>query len=365
MAKKTIALLYGGKSGEHEVSKRSAASVYSRLNRKKYEIILIGIDTDGIWYLQDQKAAEASSTGSLELSTNSANLVYMIPGKGLYSRQERLPVDIVFPVLHGSFGEDGTMQGLLEIAELAYVGAGVLGSAVSMDKEKTKQLWQQAGLQVVPSVTLHRFEYSSFDFTSRTRREEIVGKLGLPLFVKPASTGSSVGVTKVSSADQLDQAIEAAFAFDMKVLVEKGIDAREIECSVTGNGSAVRAYTPGEIIASHEFYDYDAKYQDADGAVLTIPAKLLSETIRKIQETAVTAYRTVECEGMARVDFFIDKRTEELFLNEINTIPGFTNISMFSKMCEASGLPYGKLLDHLIDLGFERRSGRTKLRFSR
>ena len=268
---------------------------------------------------------------------------------------------MVFPVLHGSFGEDGTIQGLLETAGIPYVGAGVLGSSLSMDKEKTKQIWKESGLPVVPYVLSRKEDFlKKSEELKRIIRE--TEKLGFPVFVKPCSVGSSVGITKVKARDGLKKALEAAFKFDTKVLIEQGIDAREIECSVLGNRTP-QAFTPGEIVSSHEFYDYEAKYLDPRGAELLIPARLDGRKQEEIKSLAVKAYEAAAVEGMARVDFFVDRESGKIYLNEINTIPGFTNISMFPRMCEHDGLKYPELLESLIRLGLERHSLRQGITY--
>jgi D-alanine-D-alanine ligase len=365
MRRTTLAVLYGGKSGEHEVSLRSGASVVKHIDRNVFGLVAIGIDRDGTWYLQPP-VSEDFTGDVLTLERDADAVVSAVPGRGLFVRGKPLAADVVFPVLHGSFGEDGTVQGLLDLCGLPYVGPGQLSSAISMDKDVTKRLWSEAGLPVVPWVTLKPRDTDSANDEWSRRKTAILEKLGLPVFVKPASTGSSVGVSKVLRAEELDSALAEAFRYDTKVLVERGIDAREIECSVTGLLSEITAYTPGEIVPkAHAFYDYDAKYTDPDGAELVIPAMLPDTTLELVRETARRAFAAVEGEGMARVDFFVDRSSGELYLNEINTIPGFTSISMFPKMCEASGLPYPRLLERLIGIALERAAYRGKLRYER
>ncbi|MBN2551422.1 MAG: D-alanine--D-alanine ligase, partial [Spirochaetales bacterium] len=266
-----------------------------------------------------------------------------------------IDADVVFPVLHGTFGEDGTVQGLLETADLAYVGAGVLASSVAMDKEKTKELWRQSGLPVVDFVVVR-------DDCARSVAA-VLERLSPPLFVKPVTAGSSVGVSKVHDRDELQPAIAEALRYDLKAMAEPAIKGREIECAVLGNESPL-AFTPGEILPAHEFYSYEAKYVDPDGAELKLPADLPDPVSREIRRVAVAAFRAIECSGMARVDFFLQEGSGRILLNEINTIPGFTNISMYPKMCEADGLSYPELLDRLIDLGTERHRRRRSLRYS-
>jgi D-alanine-D-alanine ligase len=351
--KKRICLLYGGKSGEHEVSRRSAASVLHNLDPSAYDLLAVGITHEGIWYLQRRpRIISLPSFGEvLELKTEGPP-VSVFPGRGLTCGSRILDVDCVFPLLHGSYGEDGTVQGLLELAELPYVGAGVMSSALSMDKDKSKQIWRQAGLPVLDWLTVH-------DAAPETV-EKITAALGLPLFVKPARCGSSVGISKVKSAPELGPALKEALRFDVKVLIEPALKAREIECSVLGNRDPL-AFVPGEIVPRHEFYDYEAKYVDPDGAALLIPAPVGAELQQAIRETARKAYLQVDCAGMARVDFLLDTESSNYYLSEINTIPGFTDISMYPKLCEASGVSYAELIKRLFALAEERRQERQGL----
>ncbi|MFA5852699.1 MAG: D-alanine--D-alanine ligase family protein [Spirochaetales bacterium] len=382
---KTIAILYGGKSGEHEVSLISAASIVRHLDARKYKLLLIGITKSGEWLLQ-KNAASRKKTGTSSVGTEreiakaleapvmdslppirSGRRVFVAPGTGLLAEKsdggiEKLDCDIVFPVLHGTFGEDGTVQGLLECAGLPYVGAGVLGSAIGMDKQIAKELWLREGLPVVNSITVRATDRSNPSFMANLTRK-IEARFGWPCFVKPACSGSSVGTSKASDIATLSAALDHAFAYDEKVLVEQFINAREIECAVLGN-EAPKAFAPGEIVPAHEFYDYDAKYKDPNGASLNVPAQLPPQQAEAIQALAVRAYRTCGLSGMARVDFFIDKRTGDVLLNEVNTIPGFTAISMYPRMCEAGGLPYTDLLDTLLALAVERFQRRALLCYS-
>ena len=390
-----IAVLYGGKSGEHEVSLRSASSVVRRIDRTKHTIILIGIAKDGRWYLQSQDELTRilnDDSAFLCIDENPACLVRILPGGGSNGalqcavnleggarktdENHAIQTDIVLPVLHGSYGEDGLVQGLLEMAELPYCGCTVLSSALAMDKEQTKKVWMQEGLQVVPFMCI-----KSADIMQDASAEQSGGfekfavltekQFGYPLFVKPACAGSSVGAAKVNSREELEAAVQNAFLWDEKVLIEQCIDAREIECSVTGNAAisssgktAVRSYTPGEIAPTHGFYDYDAKYTDPDGARLLIPAPLTDDEVQRVKSIAEKAYRALDCSGLARVDFFIDKKDGTLYLNEINTLPGFTSISMFPKMCEAAGLSYAELIELLLEQGIERFKKRRSLKTS-
>jgi D-alanine-D-alanine ligase len=355
MGQRTICILYGGRSGEHEVSCRSAASVSRNLDPKKYRQVLIGIDKAGRWHLQREPRFERADYGERLEVLPAPEAVAVIPGQGLGSLSGVLEVDVVFPVLHGTFGEDGTVQGLLEMANLPYVGAGVLGSSLAMDKQKTKEIWRQTGLPVVEFVVVRD--------TSAESIAAVLERFELPVFVKPVTAGSSVGVSKVQGREALQPAIAEALRYDAKVMVEPAVEGREIECAVLGNEKA-QAFAPGEILPAHEFYSYQAKYVDPEGAELRLPADLSEAVSRQIRELAVAAFQAVECSGMARVDFFLERASARILLNEINTIPGFTNISMYPKMCEASGVPYPELLERLIDLAVERHGRRASLRYS-
>ena len=377
---KTIAILYGGKSGEHEVSLISAASIVRNLDPAKYELLLIGITKAGKWLLQEpsvlKKArakASAEPSGSDEGGMiglppiKNGRSVYAAPGAGLVAATvsggvEALPCDLVFPVLHGTFGEDGTIQGLLECAGLPYVGAGVLGSAVGMDKQVAKELWIREGLPVVDFIAVRKADRVNPGFMASLARK-IEARFGWPCFVKPACCGSSVGASKASDLASLEKALDDALLYDEKVLVEQFISAREIECAVLGN-EAPKAFAPGEIVPTHEFYDYEAKYKDPNGAALRIPAPISPQQTEAVMSLALRAYKACALSGMARVDFFVDKRTGNVLLNEVNTIPGFTAISMYPRLCGAGGLAYGALLDSLIDLAAERFERRSALKFS-
>ena len=374
-----VVLLYGGRSGEHDISIISCSAV-ARMVGANHSVKLISIDRDGKWYLQDDSVLEnlkKNPDAKLEINANPQNIVSVVPGRkseGAFTAGGKaIPADVVFPVLHGTNGEDGTVQGLLEMAMVPYVGCGVFSSAATMDKIQTKILWEHAGLPVVPYICLTRA-----DINDGKRYDSLVdsaiSSMGFPLFVKPCSAGSSDGASKACNAKELSVALMEAFLWDNKVLIEKAIDAREIECSVTGNSvtadfdkpsTLLQAYGPGEIVPTHTFYDYDAKYNDPDGAALKIPALLDEEKLNYIRETAKKAYRTVDASGLSRVDFFIDKKTGEIYLNEINTIPGFTSISMFPKMCESEGLGFTALLDKLFDEAICRYSARENLRTER
>jgi len=321
-----IAVVYGGRTGEHEVSVRSAKAVMAGLDPAKYEIIEYFIDLQGKWVPRP-----------------------IVPEPGAHPE-----IDVVFPVLHGTFGEDGTVQGLLELAGLPYVGAGVLASAVSMDKEMMKRVCAERLLPVVEFVTVFRGDEGA---------AAKAAALPYPLFVKPANLGSSVGISKAHDLAELEKAIEFAAQFDSKVIIERGITGRELECAVLGNNAPV-ASLPCEILPSREFYDYEDKYL-LDKAQTKLPAELPEETTKELRRLAVECYRAVGCEGMARVDFLLENSTGKLYINEINTIPGFTSISMYPKMWEYSGVPFGALLDQLIELALDRQKRRAATRFAR
>jgi D-alanine-D-alanine ligase len=353
-----IGVLYGGRSGEHDVSLCSAASVISALNSSKYEIIAIGIDRDGKWYVQDKpEIVPHKDFGKvLSLKKRGKWLVnHFEEGNKLHlynmeASGEEVVVDLVFPILHGTFGEDGTLQGLLELAMVPYAGADVIGSAVGIDKDVAKRLLREANIPVVPSLTVNKQQWRD-EQTSIV--QSAIDKLGLPLFVKPVCTGSSVGVKKVKEKSSLQGAVDFAFQFDTRVIIEKAIDCREIECSVLGNENP-EASVLGEIISSHEFYSYEAKYIDPNGAIPKIPAQIEASLADLIRKTAIEGYMALGCSSMARVDFFLDKKTNEFYLNEINTLPGFTSISMYPKLWEATGLKYSDLIDKLIALAQDR-----------
>lgn len=374
-----ICVIYGGKSGEHEISLISASSIIRGIDNKN-KVILIGITKEGKWYLQSEdeyKRICKDKKAVLTITQDEKNAVSIIPGAGVKSFSvdgKVLEIDVVFPVLHGTYGEDGTIQGLLDMADLPYVGCTTLSSAITMDKEKTKMLWQSVGLPVVPYVCLKRYVMNDsvlYDAFIEAAEKELGD---YPLFVKPCCAGSSNGASKAKNRKELSFAIMEAFQWDDKVLIEKAINAREIECSVTGNSVTfpadseiedVVAYIPGEIIPSHTFYDFDAKYNDPDGAALQIPANLTENDLEKIRKTACAAYKVLDATGLSRVDFFIDKDTKAVYLNEINTMPGFTSISMFPKMCDAAGLEFKELVNLLLNEAIERYNSKKRLCTSR
>ena len=396
MSKLRVGILFGGRSGEHEVSLLSAASVLQAIDKDKYEVVPIGITKDGRWLtagdaenlLQGKLILEARHlrAGDPEITQPAAVLArgeaVVVPPEPVHRQSGLVPfqteavltrrasdrainVDVIFPVLHGTFGEDGTIQGLLELADIPYVGAGVLGSAAGMDKDVMKALFFAAGIPIVRHVTILR---SQWEKEPKKIQKFAQGKLKYPVFVKPANLGSSVGISKAHDGKELGPAIEEAAKFDRKIVIEEGVGgkkskAREIECSVLGNDEPV-ASVPGEIVPVKEFYDYNAKYLD-EGSELIIPAKLTRAETKKVQELAIRSFKAVDCSGLARVDFLMDPKSRKIYLNEINTMPGFTAISMYPKLWAASGLEYADLIDRLIRLGIERHTEKKKNQYSR
>jgi D-alanine-D-alanine ligase len=358
-----VALLYGGKSAEHEISIISARNIFRAINKEKYEIVAVAIDRQGRWFLDQGARLLRDPTAPAVTPASAENAAAVIPGETSRplmrpsSRQAIGAVDVVFPILHGPFGEDGTIQGLLKLSGVPFVGAGVLGSAVGMDKDVMKRLLRDSKIAIAKFQVFARREQRAISF-AKVRKA-----LGTPLFVKPANLGSSVGISKVSRRSEFAGAIKQAFRYDDKIIVEEGIRGREIECAILGNEKPI-ASLPGEIIVHHDFYSYDAKYIDNHGARLEIPARLPEATVRRIQKIAVQAYRALCCEGMARVDFFL-RPNGQVLVNEINTIPGFTKISMYPKMWQASGLSYTRLIDRLIQLALERSRKEKRHRSAR
>jgi D-alanine-D-alanine ligase len=385
-----VGIVFGGRSGEHEVSLRSAASVLAAINRKKYDVVPIGITKTGHWLLsegaQHMLAGGTTVTASNAVKTRTANQSALVPTAhptGLHvpasaakEQADALGVDVLFPVLHGTFGEDGTIQGLFELAGKAYVGSGVLGSAAGMDKDVMKRLFAAAGLPLVEHITLLR---GAWQKSPRKAIAEIEANLRYPLFVKPANLGSSVGISKVHDRSELAPAIVLAASYDRKIIVEQGVGgkaaknkpaerARELEVAVLGNDDP-KASVVGEIVPAKEFYDYEAKYE-SDGSIPIIPARLSKAQAKEVREMAVAAFHACDCSGLARVDFLLEPESRSgkpgrLYLNEINTMPGFTSISMYPKLWEASGLKYSDLIDRLIELALERRAERDDTQYSR
>ena len=383
MKKLRVGVLFGGRSGEHEISLLSAASVLQALNREKYEVIPIGITKEGRWIdpAQSEKflrgetlaAEDISREGVAALAKDRAVISPPEPASGTLTPFERpapagnagVSVDVIFPVLHGTFGEDGTIQGVLELADIPYVGAGVLGSAAGMDKDIMKRLFIACGLPIVKHVTMLRGEWEK---EPKKMVRAVEAGLKYPVFVKPANLGSSVGISKARDRKELATAIDTAAGYDRKIVIEEGVGgkkhkARELECAVLGNDSP-RASIAGEIVPAAEFYDYNAKYIDA-GSELVIPAKLAKKQTKELQEMAIRAFKAVDCSGLARVDFLMDPKNGRIYLNEINTMPGFTAISMYPKLWKATGLEYSDLIDELIRLAMERYAEKKRNRYSK
>jgi D-alanine-D-alanine ligase len=361
MAKLRVGVVFGGKSAEHEVSLQSAKNIVEAMDKARFDVVLLGIDKQGQWHINDASnyLLNAQDPARIALRPSDITLA-QIPGK--LSEQlinaesgEALPaIDVIFPIVHGTLGEDGSLQGMLRMANLPFVGSDVLSSAACMDKDVTKRLLRDAGLAIAPFVTLTRANRDKFSFA------DVKEKLGLPLFVKPANQGSSVGVSKVKTEEQYQQAVALAFEFDHKVVVETGINGREIECAVLGNDYP-EASTCGEIVLNSEFYAYDTKYIDGNGAKVVVPAAIDSAVNEKIRQTAIEAYQALGCSGMARVDVFLTTEND-VIINEINTLPGFTNISMYPKLWQASGLDYTSLITRLIELALDRHQANAALR---
>ena len=397
MKKILVGVLFGGRSGEHEVSLLSAASVLNAIDKKKYEVVPIGITKEGRWVtaahaerlLKGEKTAASdakrlragdpqATSAAAVLAKGGGVVVPPMPGREhsslmpfesdapeTHAAANSINVDVIFPVLHGTFGEDGTIQGLLELADIPYVGAGVLGSAAGMDKDVMKKLFRDAGLPIVKHVTVLR---SMWREQPKKARKLIEGSLKYPVFVKPANLGSSVGISKVHGSAELAAAMDEASQFDRKLVIEQGVGgdkakAREIECSVLGNDNP-NASVPGEIVPIKEFYDYDAKYL-VEGSRPIIPADLPKSKLKEVQKLAIAAFQAVDCAGLARVDFLMDPRSGKMYVNEINTMPGFTSISMYPKLWEASGLKYPELIDRLIQFGLERHAEKQQNQYGR
>lgn len=395
MKKLRVGILFGGRSGEHEISLLSAASVFKAIDPGKFEVVPIGITKEGRWVTAGDaerllsgkpveegrhlRAGDPEATPAAAVLAKGEGVIvppepqkaggslapFQTDSPTRRSSDRAINVDVIFPVLHGTFGEDGTIQGLLELADLPYVGAGVLGSAAGMDKDIMKSLFIAAGLPIVKHVTILRSEWEAEPKKVQKRIED---KLKYPVFVKPANLGSSVGISKAHDRKELGPAIEEAAKFDRKIVIEQGVGgkknkAREIECAVLGNDKA-ESSVPGEIVPGKEFYDYTAKYLD-EGSELIIPAKLTKAETKKFQELAVHAFKAVDCSGLARVDFLMDPKTRKIYLNEINTMPGFTSISMYPKLWAATGLAYPQLIEKLIQLGLERHADKKKNQYSR
>jgi len=361
MAKLRVGVVFGGKSAEHEVSLQSAKNIVEAMDKTRFEVVLLGIDKQGQWHINDASSYLLNAHDPAQIALRPSDITLaQIPGKSseqLINAESGQPlpaIDVIFPIVHGTLGEDGSLQGMLRMANLPFVGSDVLSSAACMDKDVTKRLLRDAGLAIAPFVTLTRTNRAKFSFAV------VKEKLGLPLFVKPANQGSSVGVSKVKTEEQYQQAVALAFEFDSKVVVETGINGREIECAVLGNDEP-QASTCGEIVLNSEFYAYDTKYIDDKGAKVVVPAAIEPTVNDKIRQTAIEAYQALGCSGMARVDVFLTP-DNEVVINEINTLPGFTNISMYPKLWQASGLDYTSLITRLIELALERHQANAALK---
>lgn len=357
----TVGVLFGGKSAEHEISIQSARNIVEALDPNRYEVVLLHIDKRGTWHLLDNPTLlNGVPIGQSLLPEQLGEPVWMAPESrgalspsGRPSKDQKL--DVVFPILHGPFGEDGTVQGMLKLAHIPYVGVDVLGSAVGMDKDVMKRLLRDAGLPIGAYLPFRKTD-------PRPTFQHVSDQLGIPVFVKPANLGSSVGISRVDTAEEFETALDLAFSFDHKIVVEAFINGREIECGVLGNAFPEASF-PGEIIPTHRFYSYEAKYLDEKGAQVEIPARITAEQTELIRKMAVEVFKTLQCEGLSRVDFFLTGEGQ-IYVNEINTMPGFTQISMFPKMWEYTGLSYPQLIDRLIQLAVERFERDDRLRTS-
>lgn len=369
--KQRIGLIFGGRSGEHEVSLASATSIMESLAQDKYEIVPIGITSAGSWLLGTEPAKLLAAEQSVDSAnvteyttavtlTGDPSLRRLIPLESDEPLRENGSLDVIFPVLHGTYGEDGTLQGLLEMANVPYIGCGVLGAALGMDKEKMKMVFQSVGL---PNVKYLVYRRNEWERSPETILDEIEQHLGYPNFVKPVNLGSSVGINKAHDRAELEHAIHVAAEYDRKIIIEQGINCREFECAVLGNDEPI-ASVVGEVVASNEFYDYNAKYIDGKSQTI-IPADIPQKMAEEIRRQAVQSFLALDLSGLARVDFFLDKDTNKVYINEVNTMPGFTQISMYPKLWEASGISYPELLDRLIELAIERHEDRQRNRTSR
>ncbi len=366
MAEKKIrvGLVFGGRSGEHEVSLASARSVMANLDSSKYEVVPIGITKNGTWLLGDEPThllAQGTQQQRTDEHTTAVTLTgdptvrRLIPLQGNETLRDNGMLDVIFPVLHGTYGEDGTLQGLLEMANVPYVGCGVLGAALGMDKEKMKMVFSAVGLPGVEYFVCRRNEWER---SPETVMNVIEQSFGYPCFVKPVNLGSSVGINKAHDRTELEHAIWVAADYDSKIIIERGINCRELECAVLGNGEPVVSVV-GEVIASGEFYDYNAKYIDGKSQVI-IPANVPQNIAEEVRRQAIKAFLALDLSGLSRVDFFLERETNKVYINEVNTLPGFTEISMYPVLWTASGLPYPQLLDRLIELAMERHTDRQR-----
>ncbi|HCI82574.1 MAG TPA: D-alanine--D-alanine ligase [Ktedonobacter sp.] len=365
-----VGLVFGGRSGEHEVSLASARSVMAKLDSEKYEVVPIGITKSGQWLTgEEQTRLLASGVADAEQGTDTTSTAVtltgdptvrrLIPLQGSEPLRDNGALDVIFPVLHGTYGEDGTLQGLLEMANVPYVGCGVLGAALGMDKEKMKMVFEAVGLPNVEYVVFRRAEWERSPEEVMTTIEQ---RLGYPCFVKPVNLGSSVGINKAHNREELEHAMRVAAEYDRKIIIERGINCRELECAVLGNDEPI-ASVVGEVIASNEFYDYHAKYLGGKSQVI-IPADIPQQVAEEVRRQAVQAFLALDLSGLARVDFFLERETGKVYINEVNTLPGFTEISMYPKLWDASGLPYPELLNRLIELAQERFEDKQRNRTS-
>lgn len=361
MAKTKVGIIFGGKSAEHEVSLQSAKNIVEAIDRNKYDVVLIGIDKDGKWHLNNEVSYLLNAENPKLIELNKSNdTIAIVPGESenqlihAASALQLDQLDVVFPIVHGTLGEDGSLQGMLRIANIPFVGSSVLGSSVSMDKDIAKRLLKESNINVAKGLAYTRAKKPQISY------EEAAEYLGVPMFIKPANQGSSVGVSKVSTKAEFEVGVEFAFQFDHKIIIEENLVGREIECSVLGNAEP-KASLLGEILPQTEFYSYESKYIDEKGADLAIPADITSEMTKRMQEVAVNAFETLQCEGLARVDFFL---TDEgaIYVNEVNTLPGFTKISMYPKLWEISGISYPELISELIELAIERQQNDCMLK---
>jgi len=360
MTKQTIAILVGGPSTEHQISLISGKSIVQAINKSKYNIVVVGIDHQTDWFVfsENDFLENPDDAKNICLKFSNAQPVFLSKEKGgtwlkTLSGDPLHQIDVVFPVLHGAYGEDGVLQGVLRAANVAFVGVDVLSSSAGMDKDISKRIWRDAGIPIANYFIVERHKKDAISFS------EIKDKLGLPLFVKPANAGSSVGVSKVTNEEEYQNALLEGFKYDQKLLVEEAIVGKEVECAILGN-EFPEASVIGEIVPQDKFYSYEAKYLNANGALMAIPANIPTEISEKIQKLALTAFQSLGCEGLSRVDFFLTPENE-VIINEINTLPGFTSISMYPKLWEATGLPYSELIDKLIELGKDRFDRNNKL----
>jgi D-alanine-D-alanine ligase len=363
MKKIKVAVIFGGRSAEHEVSLQSARNIIESLDKEKYEPVLIGIDRKGKWYLNEKSIhlMNSDSPAMIQLAEQKNEIALTPTGESrklinLSTNKPAGDIDVIFPVLHGPYGEDGSIQGLAKMADIPCVGAGITGSAIGMDKDIMKRLLRDAGIKTAEFVTIVKDTVRLFTY------ERLAELLGSPFFVKPANLGSSVGINKVSARETFAKAVEEAFSYDNKIIIEQSVTGREIECAVLGNDDPV-ASAAGEIIPNDTFYSYNAKYIDEKGATLIVPAEITVKQLKTIQDISVKTFKTLECRGMARVDTFLTP-TDEIIVNEINTIPGFTRISMYPKLWEHSGISYTELIDRLIKLAIEDFESRGRLKIT-